>query len=184
GYIFAGYFSQMNPHTAYGRRRITKKEFLFSILIAGPAVMLHELGHKFVAIAFGHTATFFSAISINKLLNEGVAFLDLPAFLMIMAVVSTYVGMGFFFFIPGYVSFSSAATPFQQFLIAFAGPGTNLMLWLTARWMIRNRRVPHKYFAIAFWTEKINMMLFIFNMIPFPGFDGYKVFSGLFQVLF
>jgi len=26
--------------------------------------------------------------------------------------------------------------------------------------------------------------LFIFNMIPIPGFDGYWVFNGLFQVLF
>jgi Zn-dependent protease len=152
-------------------------------LLVGPAIILHELGHKFVAIAFGHEATFFSAISINKFIH-GMPFFDFPAILMVIALVSTYLGGTFVFFVPAYVAFTSVPTPLQLTLIAFAGPALNLALWLVPRWMIQNRKVQHKYIPFAIITSKINMLLFIFNMIPLPGFDGQKVFAGLLQLLF
>jgi Zn-dependent protease len=31
-------------------------------------------------------------------------------------------------------------------------------------------------------TSKINMFLFIFNMIPIPGFDGFQIISNIIRV--
>ncbi len=189
GYIFHGYFSRFNPfrkHNAYdyvGRQKFNWSDFLFSIYVVGPAIILHELGHKFVAMGFGHDATFFSALSINKLIN-GIPFFDFAAMLMIIAIVMTYFGSSFLFFVPAYVAFSAAATPLQSLLIAFAGPALNLVLWLGASFALKKGKVPHKYVGFAVITSKINMYLFIFNMLPIPGFDGFRFYEGLFRVLF
>jgi Zn-dependent protease len=32
-------------------------------------------------------------------------------------------------------------------------------------------------------TRNINLFLFIFNMIPIPGFDGFTVFTGLWKII-
>jgi len=34
------------------------------------------------------------------------------------------------------------------------------------------------------FTRRINGFLFILNMLPFPGFDGFKVYAGLFGFVF
>jgi Zn-dependent protease len=190
GYIFSGYFSRFNIFRKprdyaqmYLRKRFVWSDFYFSILLVGPAIILHELGHKFVAIGFGYDATFFSAISINKIFH-GMPFFDFASILMIIALVSTYFGGSFLFFVPAYVAFGASPEPAQILLIAFAGPFVNLLLWLIPQWLVRQRRIPQKYTGFALITSKINMLLFIFNMIPLPGFDGAKVFSSLIRILF
>jgi len=186
GFIFSAYFSRFNTFRKprdyvqmYGLgKKFNWSDILFSSLLFAPAIVLHELGHKFLAIYFGYDATFFSAISVNKLFH-GMPFLDFPAILMIFAIAASYIKLGFLFFIPAYVSFSALATPFQQTLIAFAGPLVNLILWLGSRQLIKMKKVKQKYIPFAIITSKINMFLFIFNMIPIPGFDGSKVLLGL-----
>jgi Zn-dependent protease len=65
-------------------------------------------------------------------------------------------------------------------LIAFMGPLMHLVLWQGARWYLRNAdavtEAQSHYLGI---TLQINKFLFILNMIPIPGFDGYHVFSNL-----
>ena len=33
-------------------------DFKYAIYVSAPAIIIHELGHKFVAMAYGYTATF------------------------------------------------------------------------------------------------------------------------------
>ncbi len=189
GYIFSGYFSKFNKFKKpdqYGiihKNRFSWHDFYFSICLIGPAILLHELGHKFVAMAFGFNATFYSAISINKIIH-GMPFFDFASILMIIAIIMTYFGSSFLFFVPAYVDFGATATALQQTLIAFAGPFVNLVLWLGSAWIIKNKKLSQKYYIFLMLTSKINMVLFIFNMLPIPGFDGFKVYSGLFSLLF
>jgi len=42
----------------YPKLGLSWKDFKFAIIITAPAVILHELAHKFVAMAMGLTATF------------------------------------------------------------------------------------------------------------------------------
>lgn len=61
GYIFSDYFRR-EPLEGYDPLTYYKKPPLiesikFAAMIAAPAVVLHELAHKFVAMAFGAIAT-------------------------------------------------------------------------------------------------------------------------------
>ena len=169
GIIFSGIFNRFRPHrhTHYDPLHPPKSGFdwdavKFAAIITAPAIILHELGHKFAAMAFGINATFHAAYT----------FLALGLLLKIMNV-------GFIFFVPGYVSFQAAITPIQSAAIAFAGPFVNLILWLGAAFAIKKSLVKGKYIPIFALTAKINMFLFFFNMIPLFIFDGAKVFGGL-----
>jgi Zn-dependent protease len=97
----------------------------------------------------------------------------------IFAVISKLTGFGFMFFVPGYVGISGNGTHLQFALTAFAGPFLNLVLWLLPWYMLKYTKYRKKHYLLLMLTQRINMFLFIFNMLPIPGFDGYKVFTGL-----
>ena len=141
--------------------------FLFACLIVAPAIILHELAHKFVAISFGLQATFQAAY----------LFLGIGLVMKLMR-------FGFIFFVPAYVSIFGRAAPIEFSIIALAGPLMNLLLWLLTAFMLKKKLFKKKYSAALFLTSKVNMFLFIFNMLPIPGFDGYKFFTGLLSFIF
>lgn len=173
GYIFSGFLGRFNkPAGDYDPLKQYKKSFgssnlKFAILVTAPAIILHELGHKFLAISFGMEATF----------NAAYFWLGLGVLLKLM-------NFNFIFFVPAYVSIMGTGTPLQYGLIAFAGPAVNLILWLGTLFIYKNRLINKKYNSLLLLTSKINMFLFIFNILPLPGFDGSKVFSGLLQAVF
>lgn len=136
--------------------------FKFAALVAAPGIILHELAHKFVAMGFGYEATF--AIS---------------GFGLFLGLFLKWIKSPFIILAPGYVLINAISGP-ETGVIAFAGPFINLVLWLGS-WTIRNnaRKLKRKTALFLFLTEKINMVLFIFNMIPIPPFDGYKVLSAI-----
>lgn len=140
----------------------------FSILLIGPAIVLHELAHKFVAMGFGIDATFMAFYRANFTLILGLIAL-------VMALANT----GFVFLVPGFVSIGQTSSPGIYALIAFAGPFMNLLLWVGAAAFLKYGSTKKKYVPLLVLTKKINMFLFFFNMLPIPGFDGSKVFSGL-----
>lgn len=139
-------------------------DLAFAMLVTAPAIVLHEFGHKFVAMAFGLQATFHAAYG-GLLMG-----LFLKWFL------------GFIVFIPAYVSIFPATLPLNDALISIAGPLVNLALWLGARYCLKHGLLKGHEHALIFIRE-INRLLFILNMIPFPGFDGYWFFSGLIKAL-
>ncbi|MDD3263783.1 MAG: M50 family metallopeptidase [Candidatus Nanoarchaeia archaeon] len=185
GIIFMGLFKKRNSFVyASGTGFIglfDKSAFIKSILVFGPAIILHELGHKFMAMAFGSSAYF----------NAAYQFLFL-------ALLLRLIGLNFFFIIPAYVSFPiMGLNNLQMSLIAFAGPLVNLILFLIAMIILRK---PKKYYMMIFKeyndkkyndflevlniTKKINLLLFGLNMLPIPPLDGFSVFSNIFKFLF
>jgi Zn-dependent protease len=147
--------------------RFDWQAFWFATIVTAPALLLHELGHKIVALSFGLTATFHAAYTWLGI-----------------AIVLRLVNFPFIFFVPALVSISGNATPMQHVLIAFAGPGVNLLLFLIALIVLKTKDNLSNN-AIHFWslTKNINIFLFIFNMIPIPMFDGNTVFVGLWHIL-
>lgn len=147
------------------------KSFKFAMIVTAPAIILHELGHKFFAVGFGLEATFHAA------------YLWL-GFGLILALMQT----GIIFFVPAYVSILNPANtptpPLTFSIIAFAGPLMNLILWLGTGLYLKYGKINKKYLPLVILTKKINMFLFIFNMLPIPGFDGFKVYQGLIQTIF
>jgi Zn-dependent protease len=141
--------------------------FWFAAMVTAPAIILHELGHKITALSFGLTAVF------------SAAYIWLG-----IAVVLRLIGSPFIFFVPAYVTIGGNATVLQQTLIAFAGPGVNLIIFLVALIILKTKnKISTKEIHLWTLTKNINLFLFVFNIIPIPGFDGFTVFSGLWKLI-
>ena len=176
GYIFSGIIpvrreEHYDPLVHY-KRGFDFEGLKFAIMATAPAIILHELAHKFVAISFGLNAVFFAFYRSSFTLILGI-----------FTIISKLTGFGFMFFVPGFVGISGTGTRLQFALTAFAGPFVNLILWLIPWYLIKNKLYKKKHYLLLLLTQRINMFLFIFNMIPLPGFDGYKVFSGLIRAV-
>ena len=163
GYIFMDMFRRH----AVG---FDKRAFWFACLVTAPALIAHELAHKFVALSFGLQAEFHAAY-----------------FWLVIGAALKLLRFGFIFFVPAYVSIGAAGLtviPAQSALIAFAGPFLNLVLFVVAWALLKQRRMKHNTFIFLQVTKQINLFLFVFNMLPIPFFDGMKVYQGLFQTIF
>ncbi len=169
GFIFSSMFAR------HANARLDKESFKFACMVTAPALVLHELAHKFVALALGLHATF----------HASYTFLGLGILLKL-------VSFPFIFFVPGFVSISCGVPscvvpPLTSALTAFAGPLMNLFLgvsaWLWLRYDVRLASRPVLE-GVLTATMRINLLLFVLNMIPFGFFDGAKVFSGLIEYFF
>lgn len=160
GYIFMNLFRQSN--------KTAKEAFIFSCMVTAPALILHELAHKVLAVSYGFEATFHAAY-----------------IWLIIGVLLRMMNFGFIFFVPAYVSFTAInLDPATSALIAFAGPAMNLLLFIGAWALLKKKKLKTSTYMFLTVTKQINLFLFIFNMLPIPFFDGMKVYQGLFGALF
>jgi len=142
-------------------------DFWLAVMVVAPAIIIHELGHKVTALSYGLSATFHAAY-----------------IWLALAVVLKLIRFPFIFFVPAYVAIAGATSPGTSALIAFAGPGVNLVLFLGSWIMLKTKkrmRVNTAQFLSL--TKNINLFLFIFNLIPIPGFDGFTFWSGVVKLL-
>lgn len=174
GYIFHDVFRVVpsNPVERYLNKRkgFLWNDFWFACGVVAPAIILHELGHKFVALSFGLSATFEAAY-----------------IWLLIGIALKLMKFNFIFFVPAFVSIMGAATQGESALVAFAGPGVNLVLFLVSWFVIYEAQRFHLtpraryYFTLS---KQINLFLFVFNMLPIPLFDGFTVWTGLYHVIF
>ena len=173
GYIFSDVFRKpadenYDPLKHFsGFRGFDWNNFYYAAAITAPAIILHELAHKFAALSFGMQATFQAAY-----------------FFLFLGLMMKLMNFGFIFFVPAYVSIAGKGTALQFALTAGAGPFMNLILWLLALFFLKNSLLNRKYNTALLLASRINMFLFIFNMLPIPGFDGSKFFLGLIRAFF
>ena len=158
GFIFKDLFKQVD------------RPFLFSCLVTAPALILHELAHKFIALGFGLQATFHAAY-----------------FWLVLGIIMKLANFGFIFFVPAYVSIDAVGaqlTPLSSALVAGSGPFTNLALFGIAWAFLQQKKLKTRTYIFLQVTKQINLFLFVFNMLPLPMFDGLKFYQGILQVLF
>ncbi len=143
------------------------EEFKMAAMIGIPAIILHELFHKFASLALGIPA-----------------FYNMSLFGLAIGIVLRAIGSGIIFFIPGYVQIVAAnTTPWQTFIISFAGPFANLLLFTGAILTLKYAKLSSKWKRILYLTKRINIWLFILNMLPIPPLDGSKVIISLFNLI-
>jgi len=127
------------------------------------AFLLHELAHKIVAQRYGCFAEF-----RYSLMGLGIGILT--------------AAFGWMFAMPGAVVISGSVDARQTVRISAVGPGTNLAVAGTATAIAALLGFLTSEFdvilsilvrAIAF----VNLFLGIFNLLPFPPLDGFKIFS-------
>lgn len=174
GYIFTGYIphyrkvpkSEDELIAKYNKKFFDWDEIKFTILVASPGIILHELGHKIMGLIFGLSATY-------QIFWEGMG----------LGLILKLLGSPFLLLAPGYVVLGGNASNFASVIVAFSGPLVNLILFSVAWYVLKtNKKMSEKAFFGLSLLKQINLTLFIFNMIPIPGFDGFHVFSGLYNM--
>lgn len=127
---------------------------IISLITVGTGFLLHELAHKFLAQKYGCWAEFRAD---DKML--------------MLAIAMSF--FGFVFAAPGAVVIQGNISPSKNGKISLAGPLTNLVLGLLFGGIALAAGGLLK--TVALYGMNINFWLGLFNMIPFPGFDGSKV---------
>ena len=132
--------------------------FPLILLTVGLGFILHEVGHKLVAIRFGCKAVY-------KMWIEGLVL----AFVFALAT-----GGRFVFAAPGAVYiFKENLTRRENSLISLAGPLTNVILAVLFLFMLP---IPSLR-ELGAWGFNINLFFAMFNLLPIPPLDGSKVMS-------
>jgi len=126
-----------------------------SLLTAGVGFLLHELGHKVMAVRYGNIAAFRAEYNM-----------------LFLAIMSAF--LGFIFAAPGAVHHRGRLTDRQHGLIALAGPAVNLVLAVVF--------VPLWIGGVALGIDllellggrglAVNLFLAAFNLIPIGALDG------------
>ena len=166
GFIFSDMFRR-EPLEGYDPLKHYQKSGMWeniksAAMIAAPAVIFHELAHKLIALSFGAQAT-----------------IHAPYNMYFIVILLKLIRFPILFFVGGFV----AHTPLpalQSAAVSIAGPLTNLLIWVVIWFIVKKGLVDKKYYRILEPMAKINMFLFIFNLIPIPGFDGFNFFRSLF----
>ncbi|WP_425601134.1 metalloprotease [Haloprofundus salinisoli] len=156
GVAFALFFAGGDPFRLLEQGLVSG--LVVSLLTAGVGFLLHELGHKVVAVHYGQVAEFRADYSM-----------------LLLALLSAF--LGFIFAAPGAVHHRGMLTNRQHGLIALAGPAVNVALALL--FIPLALSVPAGGFLaeVANLGVIINLFLAAFNMIPFGPLDGRKVFG-------
>ena len=144
-------------------------EFLYFVVAFVVVLTIHEFAHAWTANYLGDpTAKFSGRISLNPARH-----LDLMGTLLLI-----FAGLGWGKPVP--INPGNFAKPIRDSsIVAFAGPMANLVLAFAAS-------LPYKYFYgsvgaigqvgdLAGAIFQLSIMLFAFNLLPFPPLDGSKV---------
>ena len=133
------------------------------LLAVGTGFIVHELSHKFVAIFYNAKARF-------------VMWAYGLLFAVALALIS---GGGFVFAAPGAVYiWGKDLSRKENGIISVAGPLSNLIiaiLFFVLSLIIFQFYVSQFMVTLFFTIISVNLFLGLFNMLPIPPLDGYKV---------
>lgn len=152
-------------------------EFVFAGFIAtATGFIIHEMGHKFVAIRRGYVAhfrlwTWGLLLTLTTVVVSGGSFLfGAPGAVYIFPSTSTgYYGFGYD------SSYRGSDPDYENMIISAAGPGINLAfaLGFLGGLFVFSSGFP---LLVAFFGFQLNVGLGSFNMLPVPPLDGSKIF--------
>ena len=133
------------------------------LLAAGTGFIIHELSHKFVAIHY----------------NAKARFVMWPHGLVFAIALALIFGGGFVFAAPGAVYiWGKDLSRKENGIISVAGPVSNLVmaiLFFVLGLIIFPFYISQFLVNLFFNIISVNLFLGVFNLLPIPPLDGYKV---------
>jgi Zn-dependent protease len=153
-------------------------DVIFSVVILIFSVVLHEVAHGYMANYLGDpTARLQGRLTLNPISHiDPLGSIFLP---LILVLSNSPLLIGYAKPVP-YNPYNLPRR-FDEALVAFAGPATNIFLALLFALFIRfggGSMSPALLTAFA-TIVLVNIMLALFNLIPVPPLDGSKIFSAI-----
>ncbi len=144
------------------------------------SIILHEMAHGYAANALGDpTARFAGRLSPNPLVH-----LDLLGSIIVPALLffgNAGILFGWAKPVP-YNPYNLSNKKWGEAMVAAAGPAVNILLAVIFALIIRLSdplNLSTAFVSLASYVVYINLLLAMFNMIPFPPLDGSKILLAL-----
>lgn len=154
--------------------------FLFIVVALILSIVVHEAAHGYAADALGDpTARLAGRLTLNPLPH-----LDLLGSILVPGLLY-FTGAGILFGWAKPVPYNPYNLKNQRWgeaLVAAAGPATNILIATVFGLVMRfasTLSLDASFITIAGYIVYINILLALFNLIPFPPLDGSKVLAAL-----
>jgi Zn-dependent protease len=160
--------------------RLLSPEQLFPVLLVAAILLLvafpiHEFSHALAAYRLGDsTARYLGRLTLNPIAH----FDPIGALFLVFTAIG---GFAIGWAKPTPVNPANLAGGRQgEALVAFAGPFSNLLMASIAAVPLRvigvlDMAVPDLVVTVLSYLVLFNLLLFVFNLLPIPPLDGYKV---------
>ena len=148
--------------------------FFTAILIVVLSVSCHEFMHAFVALKMGDdTAARRGHLTLNPLKQMG----------WLSIVMLLFLGIAW-----GQVPVNPAnfRSRYGRVLTSLAGPLTNFALWVlftVGAFVCFKAEIGEFAVAMLTYGAVMNLVLFVFNLLPVPGLDGFSIVAEVFPEL-
>lgn len=154
--------------------QIVDAVFVVAIIIF--SAVIHEVMHGVAADKLGDpTARLQGRLTLNPIPHlDPFGSVLLP---IILALTNSPIFFGWAKPVP-YNPYNLRPGRFSEAIVAGAGPASNLVIALLGGLIIRSGAVSGLE-PMLFLIVVVNVMLFLFNLIPVPPLDGSKVLEGL-----
>ena len=153
-------------------------DLIFSLVILVVSVVLHEVAHGYMANYLGDpTARLQGRLTLNPLSHIDLVGSILLPLLLVMGNSPIRIGYA------KPVPYNPHYLPgkYDEALVAFAGPGTNILLAVLFGLLIRfgGTNMSPALLSAFVIIVLTNVGLALFNLVPIPPLDGSKVLAGI-----
>jgi Zn-dependent protease len=151
---------------------------IFTLALLILSIIVHEVAHGYAANALGDpTARLAGRLTLNPIPHiDLVGSVLVPLFLVIS---NAGILFGWAKPVP-YNPYNLKNQRWGEAIVAFAGPGTNILLAIIFGLLVRfGTGLPVPFVNLATIAAYVNLFLGLFNLIPIPPLDGYTTLRGL-----
>lgn len=154
--------------------------FLFTLIVLIFSIIIHEVAHGYAANYLGDpTARLQGRLTLNPVSHiDPIGSVLLPGILLLTHSPFLF---GWAKPVP-YNPHNLRNARWGEAFVAFAGPGINIVIALVFAAVIRLAgplSLSDAFLQLSLQVVSINILLALFNMIPFPPLDGSKVLKAL-----